>query len=157
MLREGFDHEVWQAAGLMESARAMIAASRTPHGAAERILKVLKASLPESWSKSLETPNPLTAQESNPVTSPVSPTVASSDQAAKWRAAMQAAKVRDAEFTSLSGTELQPVYGPGDVQLDPDTDLGYPGQYPLHPRCPPQHVPGPAVDHASIRWLWHGS
>ncbi len=71
------------------------------------------------------------------MTSPVSPSVVSTDQAALWRAAMERAKVRDADFTSLSGTELQPAYGPDDVTLDPDKDLGWPGQYPytrgVHP------------------------
>lgn len=60
VLREGFDNEVWERSGLADSARAMIAASRTPHGAAERILEVLVASLPTSWPQSLEarTPEP---------------------------------------------------------------------------------------------------
>ncbi len=71
------------------------------------------------------------------MTSPASPSVVSTDQAAQWRAAMERAQVREADFTSLSGTELQPAYGPQDVTLDPDKDLGWPGQYPytrgVHP------------------------
>lgn len=65
------------------------------------------------------------------MTSPASPSVVSTDQAAQWRAAMERAQVREADFTSLSGTELQPAYGPQDVTLDPDKDLGWPGQYPF--------------------------
>ncbi len=53
------------------------------------------------------------------------------DAAARWRAAYDAAKRRDAEFTTVSGAPLQPLYGPGDVDLDPERDLGYPGQFPF--------------------------
>ena len=55
VLREGFDSEVWERSGLVDSARAMIAASRTPHGAAERILKAITTALPSSWPEALGT------------------------------------------------------------------------------------------------------
>jgi methylmalonyl-CoA mutase N-terminal domain/subunit len=53
------------------------------------------------------------------------------DARAAWEQALAAARLRDAEFTSLSGAELLPLYGPEDVKGDPATDLGYPGQYPF--------------------------
>jgi methylmalonyl-CoA mutase N-terminal domain/subunit len=40
----------------------------------------------------------------------------------EWRAAFEAGATRDADFTSLSGTEVDPVYGPDDGE--------FPGQYP---------------------------
>jgi len=57
--------------------------------------------------------------------------VTAADSAAAWRAAMEQAKLRDVEFTTLSGAELQPLYGPEDSGLDPERDLGYPGQFPF--------------------------
>jgi methylmalonyl-CoA mutase N-terminal domain/subunit len=54
-----------------------------------------------------------------------------------WEQSLAAAKLRDAEFTTLSGAPLQALYGPGDVELDPAGDLGWPGQFPytrgVHP------------------------
>jgi len=50
---------------------------------------------------------------------------------AKWEEATAKAKLRDANFTTLSGSELKPVYGPDDVDLDFDRDLGHPGQFPF--------------------------
>ncbi|MDQ1466142.1 MAG: methylmalonyl-CoA mutase, N-terminal domain, partial [Actinomycetota bacterium] len=40
----------------------------------------------------------------------------------EWRAAFEAAPGREADFTSLSGVEVEPVYGPDDGP--------FPGQYP---------------------------
>jgi len=60
-------------------------------------------------------------------TSSVKPT----DSQAIWEAAMAKARTRDANFTTISGTELQPLYGPDDAQTDYDRDLGYPGQFPF--------------------------
>ena len=40
----------------------------------------------------------------------------------EWRAAFEAGKTRESDFTSLSGTEVDPVYGPDDGE--------FPGQYP---------------------------
>ena len=40
----------------------------------------------------------------------------------EWRAAFEAAPTREADFTSLSGTEVDPVYGPDDGE--------FPGRYP---------------------------
>ncbi|MCA8981431.1 MAG: methylmalonyl-CoA mutase [Planctomycetes bacterium] len=69
----------------------------------------------------------------NPTTS-----VKHTDSQAIWEAAMQKARVREANFTTISGEELQPLYTPDDVaDLDFERDLGYPGQFPytrgVHP------------------------
>ena len=53
------------------------------------------------------------------------------DARAAWEAAIEGAKQRDAEFTTISEHALKPLYGPGDVELDHDRDLGWPGQYPF--------------------------
>lgn len=59
------------------------------------------------------------------------------DPAARWRALFDAAKKRDVDFTTISGDELKPLYGPEDADVDPEHDLGYPGQFPytrgVHP------------------------
>ena len=68
-----------------------------------------------------------TTQDKNSVTKRV---VATNGRAA-WEAAFEQAKLREANFTTLSGAELQAVYGPEDVQIDHEKDLGYPGQYPF--------------------------
>ena len=53
------------------------------------------------------------------------------DGRALWEEAFAAAKLREVEFTTLSGDEVKPVYGPGDVEIDVERDLGWPGQYPF--------------------------
>jgi methylmalonyl-CoA mutase N-terminal domain/subunit len=58
-------------------------------------------------------------------------TVRRVDGAALWKAAMEAARLREASFTTISSAELAPLYGPEDVDLDYARDLGYPGQYPF--------------------------
>ncbi|WP_184830186.1 methylmalonyl-CoA mutase family protein [Jiangella mangrovi] len=54
----------------------------------------------------------------------------------RWRerldAAVAAGKVRDADFTTLSGTEVDPVYGPPEGADDPRFErIGWPGEYPF--------------------------
>ena len=54
----------------------------------------------------------------------------------RWRArfeeAERAGKVRDADFTTLSGVEVEPVYGPGDGETVQDFDrIGWPGEFPF--------------------------
>ena len=44
---------------------------------------------------------------------------------------MAAARLREANFTTISGDELQTLYTPDDAQVDYDRDLGYPGQFPF--------------------------
>src|SRR5881397_3543685 len=50
----------------------------------------------------------------------------------RWRQHYREAGERDADFESLSGVPLEPLYTPEDVkQLDYQRDLGYPGHYPM--------------------------
>ncbi len=58
--------------------------------------------------------------------------------AAAYAAAQEAGRIRDADFSTLSGTEVDPVYGPADEAADPRMErIGWPGEYPftrgLHP------------------------
>ena len=53
----------------------------------------------------------------------------------RWRAAYDAAqaagRIRDDDFTTLSGVEVDPVYGPEDEHSDPRMDrIGWPGEFP---------------------------
>ncbi len=50
----------------------------------------------------------------------------------RWQARFQAARVRDADFTTLSGTEVEPAYGPrpGDV-YEGFERIGWPGEFPF--------------------------
>ncbi|RIQ24955.1 acyl-CoA mutase large subunit family protein [Jiangella rhizosphaerae] len=51
---------------------------------------------------------------------------------ARLDAAIAAGKVRDADFTTLSGTEVDPVYGPPEDTDDPRFErIGWPGEYPF--------------------------
>ncbi|HVF05782.1 MAG TPA: methylmalonyl-CoA mutase family protein [Frankiaceae bacterium] len=51
---------------------------------------------------------------------------------ARWQARYDAAKKREADFTTLSGVEVEPVYGPrpGDVVQGFDR-IGWPGEFPF--------------------------
>ncbi|MFC5380519.1 acyl-CoA mutase large subunit family protein [Aquipuribacter nitratireducens] len=55
------------------------------------------------------------------------------DARARWQAryeqAEQAGKVREADFTTLSGVEVDPVYGPPGDEVDPR--IGWPGEFPF--------------------------
>jgi methylmalonyl-CoA mutase N-terminal domain/subunit len=46
-----------------------------------------------------------------------------------WRARYEAAGERDADFVTLSGIPLEPLYGPHNTELDLER-IGYPGLYP---------------------------
>ncbi|HVU61187.1 MAG TPA: methylmalonyl-CoA mutase family protein [Mycobacteriales bacterium] len=51
---------------------------------------------------------------------------------ARWQARFEASKVRDADFTTLSGVEVAPVYGPPEGTADPRFErIGWPGEYPF--------------------------
>ncbi|WP_116952251.1 acyl-CoA mutase large subunit family protein [Jiangella endophytica] len=51
---------------------------------------------------------------------------------ARLDAAVAAGKVRDTDFTTLSGTEVDPVYGPPEGAGDPRFErIGWPGEYPF--------------------------
>jgi methylmalonyl-CoA mutase N-terminal domain/subunit len=48
----------------------------------------------------------------------------------RWQRAYQQAKKRDADFTTLSGLAVEPVYGPPDGSEPPD-GVGWPGEFPF--------------------------
>jgi methylmalonyl-CoA mutase, N-terminal domain len=58
---------------------------------------------------------------------------ARSDSTAEWKRELYEAKPeREGElFSTISGLENEPLYTPGDVELDYERDLGYPGVYPF--------------------------
>jgi len=50
----------------------------------------------------------------------------------RWEEQYRKSELRDAEFSSISGRELQPLYTPDDVPgFDVEARLGYPGEYPF--------------------------
>src|SRR5919199_4069935 len=50
----------------------------------------------------------------------------------RYDAALAAGGVRDADFTTLSGVEVDPVYGPADESAVPGFErIGYPGEFPF--------------------------
>src|ERR1700749_1560148 len=49
---------------------------------------------------------------------------------ARWERAYQHAKKRDADFTTLSGLAVEPVYGPPDGS-EPADGVGWPGEFPF--------------------------
>jgi methylmalonyl-CoA mutase N-terminal domain/subunit len=57
--------------------------------------------------------------------------VRSVDARAEWERALAASKLRESEFTTLSGAKLAPLYGPADAAVDFEKDLGHPGQFPF--------------------------
>ncbi len=54
------------------------------------------------------------------------------DGARRWQARFDAASVREADFTTLSGVEVDPVYGPSAAGSVADFErIGWPGEYPF--------------------------
>ena len=50
----------------------------------------------------------------------------------RWRERYEAAGTRDADFTTLSGVEVDPVYGPAEGAAVPGFDrIGWPGEFPF--------------------------
>jgi methylmalonyl-CoA mutase, N-terminal domain len=50
----------------------------------------------------------------------------------RWQRRYDAARIRDADFTTLSGLEVDPVYGPADGAVVPGFErIGWPGEYPF--------------------------
>src|SRR3954464_7707484 len=50
----------------------------------------------------------------------------------RYDAALAGGRVRDADFTTLSGVEVDPVYGPADESVVPGFErIGYPGEFPF--------------------------
>jgi len=51
----------------------------------------------------------------------------------RWQQRFDAAQKRDVDFTTLSGVEVAPVYGPADESSYPDFErIGWPGEYPFN-------------------------
>ena len=50
---------------------------------------------------------------------------------ALWEEAMQSAKLRGVDFTTVSGDELKALYTSEDADFDEERDLGLPGQFPF--------------------------
>jgi methylmalonyl-CoA mutase N-terminal domain/subunit len=48
----------------------------------------------------------------------------------RWKEAYSKGPERDAEFSTMSGVPVEPLYTPEDVEGDYDEKLGYPGEYP---------------------------
>jgi len=53
------------------------------------------------------------------------------DPRALWEEALNSAKLRDVDFTTLSGEELKALYTSEDASFDEERDLGMPGQFPF--------------------------
>jgi methylmalonyl-CoA mutase, N-terminal domain len=49
---------------------------------------------------------------------------------ARWEEAYSKTPERDAEFSTMSGVPIKPLYTPEDVEGDYEEKLGYPGEYP---------------------------
>ncbi|HEX4017874.1 MAG TPA: methylmalonyl-CoA mutase family protein [Frankiaceae bacterium] len=58
---------------------------------------------------------------------------AAADGRARWQRRYDATRVRDADFTTLSGEDVDPVYGPpADAPLPPGFErIGWPGEFPF--------------------------
>ena len=55
-----------------------------------------------------------------------------SDGRQRWQRRYDASRLRDADFTTLSGLEVDPVYGPPDGAVVPGFErIGWPGEYPF--------------------------
>ena len=48
-----------------------------------------------------------------------------------WETAFAEAKLRGADFSTISGHKLKALYVPDDARIDPERDLGLPGQFPF--------------------------
>jgi methylmalonyl-CoA mutase N-terminal domain/subunit len=49
----------------------------------------------------------------------------------RWQERYERSRTREADFTTLSGMEVEPVYGPPDESAYPNfEDIGYPGEFP---------------------------
>src|SRR3954463_10630818 len=50
---------------------------------------------------------------------------------ARWRARQAEAGTRDVPFTTLSGEPIRALYTEADLPPDPDSEIGFPGEYPF--------------------------
>jgi isobutyryl-CoA mutase large subunit len=48
----------------------------------------------------------------------------------RWRSEYERLEKRDADFETISGEELEPLYSPANTEIDHDRELGHPGEYP---------------------------
>jgi methylmalonyl-CoA mutase, N-terminal domain len=48
----------------------------------------------------------------------------------RWRAEYERLQKRDADFETISGEDLEPLYSPANTEIDHDRELGHPGEYP---------------------------
>src|SRR6202012_350103 len=55
----------------------------------------------------------------------------------RWQQRYDEAAKRDADFTTLSGLEVDPVYGPDEAQVPGFERIGWPGEYPYTRGIPP--------------------
>ncbi len=57
---------------------------------------------------------------------------AAQDARLRWQERYARSRVRDADFTTLSGMEVEPAYGPADEEAYPGfEDIGWPGEFPF--------------------------
>ena len=76
----------------------------------------------------------------------------------RWEKEAAAAPKRPQPPTTVSSVPIEPLYTPESLNgFDPETDLGYPGQYPFTRGVHATHVPQPALDHAPVRRLRHAA
>jgi methylmalonyl-CoA mutase N-terminal domain/subunit len=62
----------------------------------------------------------------------VTPERAAAEGRLRWQRRYEQSRIRDAEFSTLSGLEVEPVYGPPDGAAVPGFDrIGWPGEYPF--------------------------
>ena len=60
------------------------------------------------------------------------PAVPGNDGRARWQRRYDSSRLRDADFTTLSGLTVDPVYGPPDGGVVPGFErIGWPGEYPF--------------------------
>src|SRR3984957_12373891 len=63
----------------------------------------------------------------------------------RWQRRYDQPRKRDADFTTLSGLEVEPVYGPPEGAVVPGFDrIGWPGEVPFTRGPYPRGYPGPA-------------
>ena len=67
------------------------------------------------------------------------------DARSRWQARYEKSRVRDADFTTLSGVPVEPAYGTDDSE--------WPGRVPVHPRAVPHRLPRPDLDDPPVRGL----
>ena len=69
----------------------------------------------------------------------------------RWQRRYEAARRRDADFTTLSGVEVDPVYGPPAGAVVPGFDrIGWPGEFPYTRGLYPAGVSRADVDDPAV-------